>query len=182
MKRKTQAGWFLLETMIALVIGFVVLSASTQFFFASYAELNKLVDTWARIAVFERWRINWEDLLNEKLAETRCGASSRVSLLLANKTDFKLHACRRVDQQWQWIDTQYYVKSKRGVHYVYEKIGAKLAVAWIPRIKQLKVYPIKSASIKKGMHVFAVDLIEEAVSDEGAINPHLVLEWQDGEK
>ena len=152
---KKQAGWFLLETLLSLVIGFFVVTAATDYVYRIFSQLTQISQTWNTLGQFEKWRVWMQDELDAAKARSHCSDWGQVSLTAVNKQQVLLHSCRWVNQHWQWLDTSYFVKSKKGMRYLYEKTGTQPAVAWLAGIKHLGAHAM---AVKKiGAHLLSMD-------------------------
>jgi hypothetical protein len=156
MNQAKQRGWLLFETLLATVIGFVVLTAATQFFFTSTRVLTQLVEQWHRLGQYEKWRLWMRDLLDVNKAQEHCGDEAKIGVQRIEKNAVNLRSCRWLEQRWQWVTTRYYLRKKKGVSYLYEKTADQSGVAWIPGITQLQA-SLQPAGVKPGCQLLTID-------------------------
>lgn len=179
-----QSGWFLLEALLAMVIGCVVVCAATEYTFRVFSTLDCFNKTWEQLQQIEKWRLWMKDALDSKQAHLHCQSSGQVAISII-KQQLQLHSCRWVKQHWRWVDTQYFVKTKKGVPFLYEKTNGEPAVAWFSGVQalRLKVLPVKKA----GAHLFAVDWVFWTLGSSprasgSGLNTYFILAWQDEKK
>lgn len=178
---RQQGGWLLLELLLAWAVGALVVLAAVGFFSVATAKISNMMMACQRVAVMKKW-LSWiEDSLDEGLAQQRCSSSDHPSVLQSAQSakGFVLHSCRWLDQRWQWVDSRYYVRAKKGENYLYEKIAVKPAVAWIPGIDAVQVRALSGAGLKLGFHQLEINLKQSAEYQSMGIKPRLVVSWCD---
>lgn len=177
--RCSQSGWLLLELLLSWAIGALVVIASLHFFLVSYSRLIEVMQVSNRVTLFEKWLLWMQDALDDEQAKQHCGSgdSPWLQSLQSSREELLLHSCRWFEQRWQWVNTRYYVKSKQGVNYLYEKTENKPAVGWISDIHQLKLQFMDHVPLKASYHLLKVDLIGAQVQQ--GINTSFVFGWHD---
>jgi hypothetical protein len=170
-----QTGWILFETLLASMIGFLVLAGATEFFFSSCHFVNQLMAQWYRLGQFEKWRLWMHDLLNVELNQLRCGNNQTIAVLKITHNAFSVRSCRWIDGRWQWLTTDYYLRKKKGVSYLYEKTGVEPSVAWIAGVKALRA-TLATSTTRANCQNLVVDWV---LSDtyQPLLDSHFVFGW-----